>query len=50
VTVKDTATGHASQITVRDTKLLGTLKVGQTVVASAAAGSIAIAPTGVILK
>jgi hypothetical protein len=50
VSVKDHATGRVSQLTVKDTKLLGTLKVGQTVVANAATGSITVAPTGMILK
>jgi hypothetical protein len=50
VTIKDNASGRTSQLTVRDTKLLGTLKVGQTVDANASTGSIAVAPTGSIVK
>jgi Cu/Ag efflux protein CusF len=50
VTVRDNATGRTSQITVRDAALLGTLKVGQTVDANASTGSIAVAPTGSIVK
>jgi hypothetical protein len=48
VSVKDNATGRVSQLTVKDTRLLGTLKVGQTVATSG--GTIAVAPTGLILK
>ena len=50
VTVRDNSTGRTSQLTVRDAKLLGTLKVGQTVDANASTGTIAIAPTGSIVK
>jgi hypothetical protein len=49
VTVRANA-GRTSQLTVRDAKLLGTLKVGQTVDANTSTGSIAIAPTGSIVK
>ena len=50
VTLKDNATGRSSQLTVRDAKLLGTLKVGQTVDADLSAGTIAVAPTGMIAR
>jgi hypothetical protein len=50
VTVKDKATGRTSELTVRDATLFGTLKVGQTVDANAATGSIAVAPTGTIVN
>jgi hypothetical protein len=50
VSVRDLATGRTSELTVSDAKLLATLKVGQTVVANVSAGSITVAPTGVIAK
>jgi hypothetical protein len=50
VTLRANAGGRTSQLTVRDAKLLGTLKVGQTVDANASTGSIAVAPTGSIVK
>jgi len=50
VTVKDKATGRTSELTVRDATLFGRLKVGQTVDANAATGSIAVAPTGTIVN
>jgi hypothetical protein len=50
VSVRDAATGRTSELNVSDTKLLSTLKVGQTVVANVTTGSIAVAPTGMIQK
>jgi hypothetical protein len=50
VTMRLTESGRTSQLTVRDAKLLGTLKVGQAVDANPSTGAIAIAPTGSIVK
>jgi hypothetical protein len=50
VTLRANVGGRTSQLTVRDARLLGTLKVGQTVDANTSTGSIAIAPTGSIVK
>lgn len=50
VTIRANVGGRSSQLTVRDAKLLGTLKVGQTVDANASTGSIAVAPTGTLVR
>jgi hypothetical protein len=50
VTLKALATGRTFQLTVKDARVLGMLKVGQAVDANESAGTIAIAPTGVIVK
>jgi len=50
VTLKENGTGRPFELTVKDSRVLGTLKVGQTVDANVSAGTIAVAPTGVIVK
>jgi hypothetical protein len=50
VTLRVLSTGRTFQLIVRDARLLGALKVGQTVDANESAGTIAVAPTGVIVK
>jgi hypothetical protein len=50
VTLRLIESGRTSQLTVRDAKLLGTMKVGQAVDANASTGAIAIAPTDAIVK
>jgi Cu/Ag efflux protein CusF len=49
-TLKENTSARTPQITVSDTKLLSTLKVGQTVVANFTTGSVTVAPTGMIQK
>jgi hypothetical protein len=50
VTLKENGTGRPFELTVKDSMVLGTLKVGQTVDANVSAGTIAVAPTGMIVK